>query len=252
MNRALPRPTELGLTAIVFDLDGVITRTARLHAAAWKHLFDDYLRDRAGRGGEGSFEPFDIPRDYTAFVDGKPRYDGVASFLDSRGIALPWGTPEDGADAETVCGLGNRKNALFAEVLETEGVEVFAGARRFLDACRAAGIRCALCSSSKNARTILEKAGLLGLFDGIVDGVYAAEHGLPGKPAPDTFIAAARMAGAEPARAAIVEDAVVGVEAGRAGRFALVIGIDRGAGAETLKQHGAHVVVSDLGDFEHV
>lgn len=251
MNRALPRPTELGLTAIVFDLDGVITRTARLHAAAWKQLFDGYLEERANRTGE-PFAPFDALRDYTAFVDGKPRYDGVASFLDSRGIALPWGTPEDAPDAETVCGLGNRKNALFAKVMETQGVEVFPGAVRFLEACRAAGIRCTLCSSSKNARRILEVSDLTGHFDGIVDGVYAAEHGLPGKPAPDTFLAAARMAGAEPHEAAIVEDAVVGVEAGRAGGFKLVIGVDRGAGAETLKEHGAHVVVSDLGDFEHV
>lgn len=251
MNRALPRPTELGLAAVVFDLDGVITRTARLHAAAWKQLFDGFLESRARRTGE-PFVPFDPVRDYTATVDGKPRYDGVASFLQSRGIDLPWGSPEDDPDAETVCGLGNRKNGLFRAVVERDGVEVFPGAVRFLEGCRAAGIACALCSSSKNARMIVDIAGLTHFFAAIVDGVTAARDGLPGKPAPDTFVAAARQVGAEPARAAVVEDAVVGVEAGRAGGFALVIGIDRGAGEAALLEHGAHVVVSDLGEYDRV
>lgn len=251
MNRALPRPTALGLTAVVFDLDGVVTRTATVHAAAWAALFDGYLQERAARTGE-PFRPFDRGADYTAWVDGKPRYDGVAAFLESRGIRLPWGDPADPPEADTVCGLGNRKNALFHEALAREPVEVFPGARRFITACREAGLACALCSSSKNARAVLEKAGLTALFDVVVDGVHAAEHHLPGKPAPDTFLAAARMVGAEPSRAAVVEDAVVGVEAGRAGGFALVIGIDRGAGADALLRHGADIVVTDLGEFERV
>lgn len=251
MNRALPRPTELGLTAIVYDLDGVVTRTADLHASAWKALFDRYLRERSERTGE-TFVPFDSESDYLAYVDGKPRYDGVRSFLESRGIALPFGTPRDGPDDDTVCGLGNRKNALFRQVVEDNGVVVFEGARRFIEKTRAAGIRAALCSSSKNARLILERAHMLELFDAIMDGVVAAERHLPGKPAPDTFIEAAREVGATPATAAIVEDATVGVEAGRAGGFKLVIGVDRGVGADTLRAHGADVVVSDLGDFERV
>lgn len=251
MNRALPRPTELGLVAIVYDLDGVVTRTSTLHASAWKALFDGYLKERAARTGE-PFVPFDKADDYMAYVDGKPRYDGVQSFLESRGIHLPWGDPQDPPHAETVCGLGNRKNALFRKVVEEEGVDIFPGAVRFIRETRAAGIRAALCSSSKNARLILEQAGLLELFDAIVDGIVAAEARLPGKPAPDTFIEAARQVGAAPEAAAIVEDATVGVAAGRAGNFKLVIGIDQGAGADTLMQHGADVVVSDLGDFDRV
>ncbi|EKV30557.1 hydrolase [Caenispirillum salinarum AK4] len=247
----LPRPTQLGLKAIVYDLDGVVTRTADLHAAAWKDLFDAYLKDRAARTGE-PFQPFDIATDYMTYVDGKPRYDGVRSFLESRGIALPFGAPGDGPEQETVCGLGNRKNALFRKVVEENGVTVFPGARRFIEDTRAAGIRAALCSSSKNARLILEQAGMLDLFDYIMDGIVAAEMELPGKPKPDTFIEAARQVDATPADSAIVEDATVGVEAGRAGGFALTIGIDRGAGADILREHGADVVVSDLGDFERV
>ncbi|WP_404381525.1 beta-phosphoglucomutase family hydrolase [Caenispirillum salinarum] len=247
----LPRPTQLGLKAIVYDLDGVVTRTADLHAAAWKDLFDAYLKDRAARTGE-PFQPFDIATDYMTYVDGKPRYDGVRSFLESRGIDLPFGDPGDGPDRETVCGLGNRKNTLFRKVVEENGVTVFPGARRFIEETRAAGIRAVVCSSSKNARLILEQAGMVELFDYIMDGVVAAEMELPGKPKPDTFIEAARQVGATPADSAIVEDATVGVEAGRAGGFALTIGIDRGAGADTLREHGADVVVSDLGDFERV
>lgn len=251
MPSALPRPSDMGLKAIVYDLDGVVTRTADLHASAWKDLFDAFLKDRADRTGE-PFEPFDIAADYMTYVDGKPRYDGVRSFLKSRGIDLPFGDPGDGPDHDTVCALGNRKNALFRKVVEEKGVTVFPGARRFIDQTRAAGIRAALCSSSKNARLILERADMLDLFDFIMDGIVAAEMNLPGKPKPDTFIEAARQVGATPAEAAIVEDATVGVEAGRAGGFALTIGIDRGAGADTLREHGADVVVSDLGDFDRV
>jgi beta-phosphoglucomutase family hydrolase len=235
----------------VYDLDGVVTRTADLHAAAWKALFDRYLEDRAARAGT-PFVPFDIAGDYRTYVDGKPRYDGVASFLASRGISLPLGAPGDPPDAETIHGLGDRKNALFGAVLEEKGVTVFPGARRFIENTRAAGIRAAICSSSKNARLILERAGMVDLFDFIMDGLVAAERKLPGKPRPDTFIEAARQVGATPSEAAIVEDATVGVEAGRAGGFALVIGVDQGVGADTLRAHGADVVVSDLGEFERV
>lgn len=234
--------------AVLFDLDGVITDTASVHAHAWKTMFDEYLRERAAREGE-PFEPFTFDGDYKPYVDGKPRYDGVRSFLQSRGIDLAEGTPDDPPDAETVCGLGNRKNELINQVIEDEGVIVYDGSVRLMHQLRDAGIRLAVVSSSKNCVTVLKAAGLLDMFDARVDGLVAAERGLPGKPAPDTFLAAAADLGAPPERAVVVEDAISGVQAGRNGDFGLVIGVARDGDPEALREHGADVVVSDLEAF---
>jgi len=231
--------------AVIFDLDGVITRTARVHAAAWKRLFDDFLRERAGRIGV-PFQPFEVDTDYPRYVDGKPRFEGVASFLQSRGIALPWGEPDDNEDTATIYGLGNRKNRYFHEHLAHEGVEVFESSVRLLHALRRAGIKTALVSSSRNAAAVLEAARLVDLFDAQIDGVDLARLNLKGKPAPDLFLLAADRLGVAPARAIVVEDAVSGVEAGKAGRFRHVIGIDRHGHPEALRQAGADLVVSDL------
>lgn len=238
----------LGITAVVLDLDGVVTRTARLHARAWKDLFDEHLRALADQTG-GPFVPFDIAVDYPAHVDGLPRLEGVRRFLASRGITLPEGAVSDPPDAETLHGLGNRKNAAFNRALAEDGVEVFPGAVRFIEHWRARGLKIALNSSSKNARLVLDTAGLTGLFDAIVDGTTAAAANLPGKPAPDTFLHAAALVGAPPQHACVVEDALAGVQSGRAGDFALVIGVDKGAGREALLAAGADMVVNDLGDF---
>jgi alpha,alpha-trehalase len=232
--------------AVLFDLDGVITRTAGVHAAAWKRLFDEYLAQRSGREGDTPFQPFDIDRDYRTYVDGKPRYDGVESFLASRGIALPRGTPDDPPEAETICGLGNRKNRYFQEHLRRHGVEIYAATVDFVRQARQRGLRTALVSSSKNAGEVLEAAGIASLFDARVDGIEVARLGLPGKPAPDMFLEAARRLDVPPVRAVVVEDAVSGVEAGRAGGFGLVVGVDRNGHAETLRRGGAHVVVAEL------
>ena len=234
--------------AVLFDLDGVITDTASVHARAWKTMFDEYLQERAARQGE-SFEPFTLEGDYKPYVDGKPRYDGVRSFLQSRGIELPEGSPDDLSDAETVCGLGNRKNELVNRLIEEEGVTVYDGSVRLMHQLRDAGVRLAVVSSSKNCVTVLKAAGLMDMFDARVDGIVAAERGLPGKPAPDTFLAAAADLGAEPERAVVVEDAISGVQAGRNGSFGLVIGVNRDGDPDALRQHGADVVVSDLGEF---
>jgi alpha,alpha-trehalase len=234
--------------AVLFDLDGVITDTAAVHARAWKTMFDAHLRQRADATGT-AFEPFTIEHDYKTYVDGKPRYDGVRSFLLSRGIELPEGTPADPADAETVCGLGNRKNDLVNQLIEDEGVAVYDGSVRLLHQLRDAGVRLAVVSSSKNCVTVLKKAGLLDMFDARVDGVVAAERGLPGKPAPDTFLAAARDLDTTPERAVVVEDAISGVQAGRAGGFGLVVGVDRDGDPEALRGNGADVVVADLGEL---
>ncbi len=231
--------------ALLFDLDGVITLSARVHAAAWKTLFDEFLAARAGATGK-DFEPFDIERDYRAYVDGKPRYAGVRDFLAARGIELPQGSADDAAGSATVCGLGNRKNALFLEHLQRDGVVVDDGARALLEDARRHGIPTAVVSASRNCRTLLQAAGLERLFDVVVDGALAAERGLAGKPAPDTFLAAARELGAQPARAVVFEDAVAGVTAGRAGGFGLVVGVDRAARAAALSAHGADVVVRGL------
>lgn len=234
--------------AVLFDLDGVLTDTAKVHASCWKRMFDGYLRRRAEKLGE-PFEPFDIDADYKLYVDGKPRYEGVRSFLASRRIELPYGTPDDPPGAETVCGLGNRKNALIQEVLAAEGVAVYQSSVELVRRLRQAGIRTAVVSSSKNCQAILAAAGIEELFDERVDGTTAARQGLAGKPAPDTFLDAARRLEAAPGRTAVVEDALSGVQAGRAGGFALVIGVDRHGDAEALRRSGADLVVTDLAEL---
>lgn len=237
--------------AAVFDLDGVVTRTASLHAAAWKELFDDFLQKRAARTGV-PFEPFDAQTDYLRYVDGKPRKEGIRSFLESRNIVLKEGTAEDPPDRETISGLGNRKNAIFNERLAREGVEVFESSVRVLRELGEHGLKIALVSSSKNTRTILKAAGLEELFDVCVDGIDSARLSLRGKPDPDIFLHAARLLGVAPARAFGVEDAISGVEALRAAGYGLVIGVDRSGQAEALRNRGADIVVRDLAELELV
>jgi alpha,alpha-trehalase len=232
------------LDAVIFDLDGVITDTASVHAAAWKRMFDSFLAGRAGGAGE-EHRPFSQD-DYLRYVDGKPRYDGVSSFLASRGISLPRGVPGDPPSAETVCGLGNRKDELFGEVLRQDGVTAFPSSVELLHRLRESGYRTAIISASRNCAQVLEAAGATDLFDVKVDGVDADALGLRGKPDPAVFLEAAGRLGAEPARAAVVEDALAGVEAGRRGSFALVIGVDRAGHAQELREQGADVVVGDL------
>jgi beta-phosphoglucomutase family hydrolase len=236
------------VTACLFDLDGVLTQTAKVHDRAWKQTFDDYLRERAQRTG-AEFKEFDPVRDYEEYVDGKPRYDGVRSFLESRGITLPEGSPDDPPEAETICGIGNRKNVLVLGLIRTQGVEAYDGSVRYVKAAREAGLRRAVVSSSANARDVLTAAGILDLFEEIVDGHVADEQHLHGKPAPDTFLAGARALGVAPARAAVFEDALAGVAAGRAGDFGCVVGVDRVGQAAALKEHGADIVVSDLAEL---
>lgn len=243
---AAGEPVELdGYDAMLFDLDGVITRTAAVHATAWKALFDEFLEERAEARGE-AFEPFDIATDYVRHVDGRRRYDGVATFLASRGIELPRGQPSDPTDAETVCGLGNRKDRYFNERLEEQGVEVFDDAVAVARWVQELGKGVAVVSASENAVPVLERAGILDLFPVRVTGVEANELRLPGKPAPDTFLEAARRLGVPPARAVVFEDAISGVEAGAAGGFGLVVGVDRVGGTTPLGDHGADVVLDDL------
>jgi beta-phosphoglucomutase family hydrolase len=237
-----------GIEACLFDLDGVLTDTARVHAAAWKQMFDEFLRGRAEQTGE-PFVPFDAVQDYDEYVDGKPRYDGVRSFLTARGIELPEGEQDDAAQAETVHGLGNRKNELVLSLLERDGVEPYEGSVRYVQAVRDAGLRRAVVSSSANTRQVLEAADLAELFEVRVDGIVAQEEHLKGKPAPDTFLAAARKLGVEAAAAAVFEDALAGVAAGKAGRFGFVIGVDRAGQANALREHGADTVVSDLAEL---
>ena len=237
-----------GVTACLFDLDGVLTQTAKVHAAAWKEMFDGYLRRRAAEQGE-EFVAFDPVRDYDEYVDGKPRYEGVRSFLQGRGIELPQGTPEDPPDAETVDGLGNRKNELVLAMIREQGVEPYEGSVRYVRAAREAGLRRAVVSSSTNCRDVLVAAGIDGLFEEIVDGVVAEREHLRGKPAPDTFLAGARALGAGPAAGCVFEDALAGVEAGRAGSFGQVVGVDRVGQADALRAHGADVVVRDLAEL---
>jgi beta-phosphoglucomutase family hydrolase len=236
------------VTACLFDLDGVLTQTAKIHAAAWKQMFDEYLRQRAHKLSE-QFVPFDPVRDYDEYVDGKPRYDGVRSFLASRGIELPQGTPDDPPAAETVDGLGNRKNELVLRMIHTDGVQPYEGSVRYVEAVREAGLRRAVVSSSTNCRDVLKAAGMLELFEEIVDGHVAEREHLNGKPAPDTFLAGARAVGVGPDRAVVFEDALAGVQAGRAGNFAFVVGVDRVGQADALKEHGASVVVRDLAEL---
>jgi len=232
--------------AVLFDLDGVITDTANIHAACWKQMFDAYLQQRAAERGE-PFRPFEIATDYRLYVDGKPRFDGVRDFLTSRGIQLPEGSPDDPPQAETVGGLGNRKNDLVNKVMEEGGVEPYEGSVKLIHQLRHQGFKIAVVTSSQNCEAVLKAAKLDTLFEVRVDGnVIRAQH-LAGKPAPDTFLAAARRLGVEPARAVVVEDAISGVQAGCSGHFGLVIGVARKGNAEELRQQGAHLVVNDLG-----
>jgi beta-phosphoglucomutase family hydrolase len=227
--------------AVLFDLDGVITPTAEVHMHAWAEMFTAFLEDR-------HVAPY-TAEDYFAHVDGKPRYEGVAALLASRGLDVPWGDPTDTPDTDTICGLGNRKNELFGIVLERDGVQAYPGSVELLDALDARGTRMAIVSSSANAPDVLRAAGLLSRFETVVDGVVARERRLPGKPRPDTYEFAADALGVPHDRAAVVEDAVSGVEAGAAGDFAVVVGVDRGAGADTLLAHGADLVVEDLAEL---
>jgi beta-phosphoglucomutase family hydrolase len=231
--------------ACLFDLDGVVTQTARLHAAAWKAMFDDFLRAHAEQT-HTPFVPFDQVGEYDRYVDGKPRLDGTRSFLTARGIELPEGSPDDPPTAQTIYGLSNRKNALVLEMIDKQGVEVYPGSVRYIRQVRDAGLRTAVVSSSANTVQVLEVTGIADLFDARIDGVVAAQRGLAGKPAPDTFLAGAEAVGVAADRAVVFEDALAGVEAGRAGGFCLVVGVDRTGQAQELAEHGADIVVSDL------
>jgi beta-phosphoglucomutase family hydrolase len=228
--------------ACLFDMDGVLTRTATVHAAAWKQMFDEFLRERKGE----SFTPFDPVADYDEYVDGKRREDGTRSFLKSRGIELPEGSPDDSAGAATITGLSERKNELVLEKLREDGVEVYDGSVRYVRAARDAGLRTAVVSSSANTAQMLDAAGIAELFEARVDGLTAKERHLAGKPAPDMFLAGAEALGVPASRAVVFEDALAGVEAGRAGGFACVVGVDRVGQADALKRHGADIVVKDL------
>ncbi|MEU9632047.1 beta-phosphoglucomutase family hydrolase [Streptomyces luteogriseus] len=240
--------TQLGLPedihACLFDLDGVVTKTAVVHAAAWKEMFDAFLRERDG----AEFRPFEAA-DYDEYVDGRPRADGVRTFLASRGIDLPDGDPDDPPGAETVHGLGNRKNELVLEKIRTDGVEAYDGTLRYLEAVRAHGLGTAIVSSSANCRDVLRSIGAEHFFDVRIDGVVAEERGLPGKPHPDTFLAAAEDLGVDPSEAAVFEDALAGMDAGRGGRFGYVVGVDRVGQTDALYRHGADVVVKDLAEL---
>jgi beta-phosphoglucomutase family hydrolase len=237
-----------GVRACLFDLDGVLTKTATVHAAAWKQMFDAYLRERVERTGD-EFIPFDPKADYSEYVDGKPRADGVRSFLQSRGIELPEGNPDDPPGAETIYGLGNRKNELVVRLIREQGVEPYQGSVRYLEAVRDAGLRRAVVSSSANCHDVLIAAGIDHFFEARIDGIVAKRDHLKGKPAPDTFLAAARELAVAHGEAAVFEDALAGVAAGRSGKFASVVGVDRLGQAEALREHGATIVVSDLAEL---
>ncbi|MFS0885872.1 HAD family hydrolase [Aeromicrobium sp. 179-A 4D2 NHS] len=228
--------------AALFDLDGVITPTAEVHQRAWGRMFTDFLQDHP------DVDPY-TDDDYFAYVDGKPRYEGVRSFLESRGIELPYGDPSDDPSGQTVCALGNRKNDYFSEVLRTDGVEAYPGSVRLLDALEERGVRTALVSSSRNARLVLEAAGVTERFEVVIDGEVAAADGIAGKPEPDTYTAAAERLGVPTTRSVVLEDAVSGVQAGAAGDFGLVVGVDRGAGRQSLLDNGADLVVADLAEL---
>ena len=232
-----------GFGAWLFDLDGVLTRTAEVHAAAWKATFDPIL------DAEGVSPPFDPVADYLAHVDGRPRGDGVREFLRSRGISVPEGGPDDPPGARTVAGIGASKDQRFRDVLAEDGVGVFDGALTLVRGLRAAGVATAVVSASENTRLVLDRAGIADLFDACVDGVVVKERHLAGKPAPDSYLEGARILGVAPADSAMVEDALVGVEAGRAGGFGLVVGVDHSGHAADLLAHGADVVITDLGEL---
>ena len=236
------------IRACLFDLDGVLAQTATLHAAAWKTMFDRFLWMRAAQTGD-RFVPFDSGADYAAYVDGKPRRDGVRSFLAARHIELPAGRVNDPLDAETISGLANWKNELVLALIREHGVEAYPGSARYVGAVRGAGLRCAVVSSSANAREVLEAAGIAHLFDERLDGIDAERMQLKGKPAPDTFLAAARALWVFPAEAAVFADAPAGVAAGRAGSFGFVVGVDRLGHAHALREHGADVFISNLAEL---
>jgi beta-phosphoglucomutase family hydrolase len=236
------------IRACLFDLDGVLTDTASIHGEAWKEMFDAFLRARAARGA-GAFVAFDPARDYDEYIDGMQRYDGVRSFLASRGIELPEGSHDDPGELDTIGGLGNRKNELALALMHRRGVHAYEGSVRFVHAARAGGLRRAVVSASANCSEILHAAGIADLFEAQVDGVVAAREHLRGKPAADTFLAAARIVGTPPREAAVFEDALAGVAAGRAGGFGFVVGVDRVGQADALRARGADVVVSDLADL---
>ena len=234
--------------AVLFDLDGVITNTANLHAKCWKQMFDEYLQKRASERGE-AFRPFDLAADYRLYVDGKPRFDGVRDFLRSRGIQLPEGNPDDPGRVETVHGLGNRKDHMVNRVITEVGVEAYAGTVQFIHQVRRDGFKIAVVTSSQHCDAVLRAAKLDKFFEVRVDGNVIENQRLAGKPAPDTFLAAATLLGVDPRRAVVIEDALSGVEAGSNGKFGLVIGVARKGNAEELKRHGAHLVVEDLGEL---
>ena len=236
------------ITACLFDMDGVITQTAKVHDAAWKEMFDAFLRDWSASHNQ-PFIPFDPEADYDQYVDGKPRLEGIESFLESRGIKLPEGQESDKPGTQTVYGLGNRKNDLFVQVLKRDGVQAYDGSVRYVKAVREAGLRTAIVSSSANTAAVLQSAGVADLFEVRVDHQVAEEHHLRGKPAPDTFLEAARLLGVEPANATVYEDALAGVAAGRAGKFGFVVGVDRVGQATELHAYGADVVVKDLAEL---
>jgi beta-phosphoglucomutase family hydrolase len=234
--------------AVLLDLDGVITNTASIHAACWKQMFDEYLRKRATQTGE-AFRPFDIETDYRLYVDGKPRFDGARDFLRSRNIQLPEGSPHDPPQAETVGGLANRKDGLVNKIIADIGVEPYEGSVKFIHRLRHEGFKTAVVTSSEHCETVLRVAKLEAFFDVRIDGNMIHEQRLAGKPAPDTFLMGAELLGVEPARAVVIEDAISGVEAGLAGNFGLVIGVARKGNAEELRDHGARLVVNDLGEL---
>lgn len=248
MSRPAPVVTPRSFDAVLFDMDGVLTDTAGLHAACWQRMFDDFLACRAAAVA-APFRPFDMGRDYSLYLDGKPRLEGIASFLASRGIELPYGNPQSPPDGMTICGLGNRKNELVNAALREQGVEAYDDAVTLVRDVRRLGMKAAVVSSSTNCQAVLEAAGIEALFDLRFDGVVAARLQAAGKPAPDTYLRAAAELGATPERSVVVEDAIAGVQAGRAGRFGLVIGVDRTGGAARLWEHGADLVVSDLGQI---
>lgn len=234
--------------SVIFDLDGVITKTAKVHARAWKETFDSYLHLREKRDSE-PFRGFTHDNDYLPYVDGKPRYQGVKSFLESRGINIPYGDPGDSPDKETICGIGNKKNKMFNEILKKQGAEVFPSSIEFIKSLRNAGIRVGVASSSKNCQAVLQSVNIEDLFETRVDGVVSAELGLKGKPQGDIFVTAAKNLGTEPVKSVVVEDAESGVEAGKNGGFGLTLGVARADNEKDLKEHGADIVVKDLAEI---
>lgn len=245
----MSHPDFLHFDAWLFDMDGVVTDTAHVHATSWKQMFDEYLKAQATQNGT-EFQEFTIEGDYHTFVDGKPRYEGVDSFLKSRGIELPWGDVADSPDASTVCGLGNRKNVLFNDILARDGAVLFESSVKLIKALKAKGKKVAVVTSSKNCDTVLNSVDIKDIFDVQVDGIVAAEKKLPGKPNPDTYAYAAHLLDTPLEKAVVIEDAISGVQAGKTGGFGLVIGVDRFSDGSALKANGATISVSDLEEIQ--